>query len=1355
MEAMKQKKYHKLVALLLVATMCFCMEMPNIRAWMRESYIAQPQEDTICISTAEELISFGQNCAYDKWSVGKNVVLLNDISLKNVDFEPIAYFAGTFDGQGYTISDLQVHGNFEPAGLFGETKQGALIKNVTVTGSVMPEGNKEFVGGIVGINGGSLLNVNFSGVVSGKVAVGGLVGLNKETGILEQTSAQGHIFGQHGTGGIVGRNLGKLVSNENKAYVNNASVDSTISLEDINTNILQSLYSLNSSDVTNTFTDTGGIAGYSSGMVLNSQNKGTIGYPHIGYNAGGIAGRNTGYIKSCTNNGKVLGRKDIGGIVGQVEPFLDIEVDISDLSVLEEQLNNLKNQVDETSANAKNTMRDVKVNLDKITDYINQASDAIKKLSSANNLNNGNSLSSENTTTEDSGGKLPHGLELPDNIEFPNGEKLQENIELPNKIELPEDIELPEIDISYDSVKETLDILSDSLNGISSELRKANKNAENGSEEVLNGLEGIYSQINIISDTAIGILDTVKHFTIEDIIADTSNIEIENVTYGKIAGCMNEGLVNGDLNSGGIAGIMSLEYELDPEDDVTADISLEERKQYEVKAILIDCTNKGEVISKKDGAGAICGQMHIGVITNCYAYGSVKSDNGDYVGGIVGIARSTVANCIANCELSGMHYVGGIIGTGYSVENSQSEVLDCYSLVKITDCKQFEGAIAGYEGGIFANNYFVSNQLQGINRVSYEGMAQPITYEALLQVTGMPNELKEFTLSFEAEGKIIKSLNFHYGDSFGTDIIPEVPKKEGYDGQWDKTDLSNLCFDTVVNAEYTSYVTVLQSESLRKNNRPIILLEGDFSKEDTVTLVSAEITGTIQSELKMSGKVMERWNISFRDDGKKRHSIRFLPEENMGHTKLYMKQNGEWTRLETTEIGSYTVFQAVGNQIELAVVSKRMELALLIGEIGFVIIFIVIGIFLEKKKHLFSNVFKKLNEKFGGKKLIMFFVAVVAVMGLFFTIYIAMLPKVRISTELAVLSADILAKENQTMRLDLSTEIGSNHMEFDTKVYVLKEGDTSVFALEEGGHTIYLSEEAIYLENGKAFHIGEAKSNATSLLEQVIKLFEATQITRTTEQDKVIYSISTTGEDAKKVLAILVPATEGQLASAQTTQIRIIASDGMLQRVEIEGNATLKDAMETSIEISAKLFDFSTLKQEYEIPQAVINAINNTESTSLEIMGEDFYRLLFAWMEFNKEEQNGIVVLNVDCGPIHFEKEHDWAKIRQNADDISNITDINSVLDLVYQICMDGKFSCEKLGDSSIFQIVLKEDAIQHLSQTIAPQIQTQVVNLTKGTLEVVVEGNKIVSITIAIDGTVMVLFSEVDASIGTEFLFE
>ncbi len=56
-------------------------------------------------------------------------------------------------------------------------------------------------------------------------------------------------------------------------------------------------------------------------MFLQScKNTGPVGYEHVGYNVGGIAGRQSGYLNGCTNQGVILGRKDVGGIAGQLEP---------------------------------------------------------------------------------------------------------------------------------------------------------------------------------------------------------------------------------------------------------------------------------------------------------------------------------------------------------------------------------------------------------------------------------------------------------------------------------------------------------------------------------------------------------------------------------------------------------------------------------------------------------------------------------------------------------------------------------------------------------------------------------------------------------------------------------------------------------------------------------------------------------------------------------------------------------------------------------------------------------------------------------------------------------------------------
>ena len=255
---------------------------------------------------------------------------------------------------------------------------------------------------------------------------------------------------------------------------------------------------------------------------------------------------------------------------------------------------------------------------------------------------------------------------------------------------------------------------------------------------------------------------------------------------------------------------------------------------------------------------------------------------------------------------------------------------------------------------------------------------------------------------------------------------------------------------TVVTAEYTKYVTSLQSKDIRKNNRPILFVEGNFNGTDSITLTEVELTQEKKSKLQIAGNVLELWEIAFDDDGQKRHMIRFLPEEDMNNTKLYIKENDEWNKVETTEIGSYVCFQAVGNTIEIAVVSGGLDVAVFIGTIVVVLAIFILLIFLEKKNHILSNFFRKIKKKFGWKKIILLLGLLGIIGGVAVAIYFSMMPKVRMSAELASISSDILTVDNQSMKLHLIADVGSNHIELDSNVYLKKENETSIFPLPYG-----------------------------------------------------------------------------------------------------------------------------------------------------------------------------------------------------------------------------------------------------------------------------------------------------------------
>ena len=301
----------------------------------------------ITISSAKELVSFSRNCSLDTWSQGKTVRLTADIDLTAVDFAPIPTFGGTFLGDGHTISGLRIDASGSRMGLFRYIQKGAVVRDLHVSGTVTPDGSRTFVGGIAGVNAGAIQSCSFRGIVKGDEAVGGIVGRNDETGEIAGCTASGTVQGLDATGGIAGRNLGLLLKCENDAEVNTIQHDTSPDLEDISGGLSQ--LSGNQREegdaLLNSHTDTGGVAGYSGGAIQSCVNSGAVGYPHVGYNVGGIAGRQTGYLADCVNNGAILGRKDVGGIAGQAEPYLTLGADSDTLTRLRRELDTLDDLV--------------------------------------------------------------------------------------------------------------------------------------------------------------------------------------------------------------------------------------------------------------------------------------------------------------------------------------------------------------------------------------------------------------------------------------------------------------------------------------------------------------------------------------------------------------------------------------------------------------------------------------------------------------------------------------------------------------------------------------------------------------------------------------------------------------------------------------------------------------------------------------------------------------------------------------------------------------------------------------------------------------------------------------------------
>ncbi len=372
------RRYRKrLIALMLALSvgMWFVPLQPlyAVEETKKNEEIDKTEYERIEIATAEEFAAFAANCHIDSWSENKYIYLQKDIDLSTISVEPIAVFGGIFDGAGHTISGFTYTGDGYVTGLFRYIGIGGMVQNLAVKGTIDSANEKECIGSICGINYGTIKNCSFQGTASGRDTVGGIVGINESTGIVSSCSAKGRITGYYSTGGICGINHGTLHNCTNRAGVNDNSA--WVEEDDEMGGILQALTS-NDENELYSGVDTGGIAGYSDGMISSCNNVGTVGYDHTGYNIGGIVGRQSGVVSLCTNSGTVYGRKDVGGIVGQMEPF----VEINEAESLRDAVNKLHDLIEKTiddMQEAKNVVKNDVDIMQTFADYAIDAGDAL------------------------------------------------------------------------------------------------------------------------------------------------------------------------------------------------------------------------------------------------------------------------------------------------------------------------------------------------------------------------------------------------------------------------------------------------------------------------------------------------------------------------------------------------------------------------------------------------------------------------------------------------------------------------------------------------------------------------------------------------------------------------------------------------------------------------------------------------------------------------------------------------------------------------------------------------------------------------------------------------------------------
>ncbi|WP_159882083.1 chitobiase/beta-hexosaminidase C-terminal domain-containing protein [Paenibacillus puerhi] len=263
------------------------------------------------------------------------ILLGADLDMEGKPWTPFDSFTSELDGQGYTIKGLKIaagaadqqgfisqnRGKVARLGII-EAQVSAGSRSGIVTGINHAEGSlngievsgqmqgRDFVGGLVGENKGSIRQVNLHDLkVDGTAYVGGVAGTNN--GSIGSSVVKAAVSGTDSfVGGIAGLNEAELTEVEVQGSVQGAEHVGGAAGEN-----KQGLHAITGKELTvQGVTRIGGLAGTNSGLINGSNVQITV--TGTGERIGGIAGVNDGELNQVEVQGSVKGAGNVGGAAG-------------------------------------------------------------------------------------------------------------------------------------------------------------------------------------------------------------------------------------------------------------------------------------------------------------------------------------------------------------------------------------------------------------------------------------------------------------------------------------------------------------------------------------------------------------------------------------------------------------------------------------------------------------------------------------------------------------------------------------------------------------------------------------------------------------------------------------------------------------------------------------------------------------------------------------------------------------------------------------------------------------------------------------------------------------------------------
>lgn len=390
----------------------------------------------------------------------------------------------------------------------------------------------------------------------------------------------------------------------------------------------------------------------------------------------------------------------------------------------------------------------------------------------------------------------------------------------------------------------------------------------------------------------------------------------------------------------------------------------------------------------------------------------------------------------------------------------------------------------------------------------------------------------------------------------------------------------------------------------------------------------------------ISGGIVEQRHVSIPDDGQSTHALHYLPPEvAIGGLNIYVMQDGRWVKADAEEFGSYLRFDVTGTEADIAAVSV-ISVWWIWGILAAVVLVIVLLVVLSVKRHRNGSPDKTEEkakapahvekvpkpEKKQRKKPAIIVIIVLLVCALI-AVAAVFLPRLAVKLAPYKAIAELERAQELSMNVTADGTLGKTELHTVVPVEIKSDGTSHITRVTIENVPLYYSNGMLILENGKAYGLGGAFPDYSSLLGDIAVLYQSAEY----NSDGDTCTVSIGGEQAAELLKALCPALSGDTETVEDAHTETVIENGAVRSITVSATGSIDGA---AFEVSA-VIDGITRSANFDIPEKVSLAAEKNNASELPEISGDLFRLVSAWAELDgRESIVSSLRLAADCGPV-------------------------------------------------------------------------------------------------------------------------